>query len=140
MNALTLAVAALATYRLTLLIAKDRVSYRPREWVVRRSGRRRHRDIQTDATGHWTCTCGDSGKTAETAIWHAQKAPLIKPGPVGYLVECTWCVPIYVAPPVVLSGLLAGDRLWWQLTAGSLAAAAAASILAFYWTPPEDHG
>lgn len=88
--------AALATYRLTLLVVADEITAPPRDWLLRRLG------------------------------------PEHK---VSYLITCPWCSSIYLAPPVVGSGLAWSTGWAWQLAAGSLAVAGVVGFLARYASP-----
>jgi hypothetical protein len=54
---------------------------------------------------------------------------------IGYLLTCPWCASIWVAPPVLASGLAWGDGWGWQLAAGSLAVSFVVGWLASFASP-----
>lgn len=56
-------------------------------------------------------------------------------GRLAYLVDCPWCVSMYLAPVAVASALAWGDGWGWWLAAGSLAASAITGALASYASP-----
>lgn len=51
------------------------------------------------------------------------------------LLECPWCVSVWLAPPVVASALLWSSSWAWWLAAGSMAASAATGALATFARP-----
>lgn len=53
----------------------------------------------------------------------------------SYWISCSWCVPPWIAPPVVASGLAWSSGWGWQLAAGSLAASAVTGFLSSFASP-----
>lgn len=53
----------------------------------------------------------------------------------AYWLSCTWCVPPWIAPPIVASGLAWSDGWGWQLVTGSLAASAVVGFLSTFASP-----
>lgn len=54
---------------------------------------------------------------------------------VSYLITCPWCTSVWLAGPVVWSGLAWSNGWAWQLAAGTLATAGAVGFLARYASP-----
>lgn len=54
---------------------------------------------------------------------------------VSYLITCPWCTALWIAYPVVASGLEWSRTWWWQLAAGGLAVAGAVGFLSRYASP-----
>lgn len=52
------------------------------------------------------------------------------------LAGCPWCLSVWLAPPIVASGLAWGDGWGWQLVAGSLAVSGATGFLSV-WAQPD---
>lgn len=139
MTPLVVVVAALATYSLTLLVVCDKITDRPRQWVLTRiSGHGYVRtqigiDPATDQplaiVAHW-CACG--------RMWHSQidellehvhearqelvqAVPMSKTAALMYLLRCPWCCSLWVAVPVAWSAWCFGGRAWWFIPALALA-------------------
>lgn len=56
-------------------------------------------------------------------------------GRLAELLGCPWCSSVWLAPPVVASGLWWSTGWGWWLVMGSLAASAVAGFLASYASP-----
>jgi hypothetical protein len=145
---IVLVVAFLATYSLTLLVVCDKITDRPRQWVLTRiSG---HGYSHRSLTGY-VCTCGhmtldthddpEGGLGALLEHIHDQRQaiatriPMSKRAALLYLVRCPWCASAYVAVPVVWSGWCFGDRAWWFIPAAAIGLRAATGAAATYANP-----
>jgi hypothetical protein len=113
------AVAALAVYRLTLLVTADTVTEPWREQVIRRANERKH---------------GPRSEVAEGSLaWDSWAAT--DPHWLAALVDCPWCASMWLAAPVtVASYWWAGTAAWWAVC-GTLAGSAAAGYLATKASP-----
>lgn len=126
MTPLVAVVAALATYSLTLLVVCDKITDRPRQWVLTHiSG---HGLV---ACGHrpYTCGCGFTTELADDLLDHVHEArqelvqavPMSKTAALMYLLRCPWCCSLWVAVPVAWSAWCFGGRAWWFIPAAALA-------------------
>jgi hypothetical protein len=118
MSGPVLLVALLATYRIVLLFTHDTITERPVKAMWRWLQVRKHPDAPGDAGATWTT------KQEAVLLQRAQD-----PHVLVKLTECPWCVSFWVGVLVVGSGWLWGDRWWWFVPAGALAASAAAGVL-----------
>jgi hypothetical protein len=137
---LVFVVAAAATYSLTLLVVCDKITDRPRQWLLTKisghgyAGTRVGIDPATDrpgaVVGH-SCACG--------LMWHydvgevldhvhdareeiVQEIPMSKRAALLYLLRCPWCTSMWVSVPVLWSAWCFGIRAWWFVPAAALAA------------------
>jgi hypothetical protein len=140
---LVLLVAFGATYSLTMLVVADRITERPREWVLTRiSG---HGYVRRAATVNtpsdvlaYQCACSLWFDSAGELIDHVsdareqlrQEIPQTKVALLLYLVRCPWCASVYLAGPVLWSAWCFGDRAWWFIPAAALTARAVAGTWA----------
>lgn len=122
--------AALATYRLTLLVTDDAITEDAREAArARLSGHA----VQRTAAGTWRCICGEVDRAqpgvAEAHV-HAARAALDGwRGKALTLIGCPWCVSIWLGAPVVALGYVAEGALWWEGPALFLSVSAATGLL-----------
>lgn len=147
MTGLVLLVAFGATYSLTMLVTADRITERPREWVLTKvSGHGyRSRAIKTGevpgAVGEtlaYACACSRWFDTTGDLLDHVDEArdqlrqeiPQTKLAMWLYLVRCPWCASIYLAGPVLWSAWCFGGRGWWFIPAAALTARAVAGTWA----------
>jgi hypothetical protein len=108
----TAAVAALAVYRLTLLVTADKLTEKPRDRLVLWANERAHGPRPVTSSPEW---------------WESAAAS--RPHPLTYLLDCPWCASPYVALPVVAAAVLRPPgRVWW-LACGVAAASAVAGAL-----------
>ena len=126
MTALTVIVAAAATYSLTLLVVCDKITDRPRQWLLTRiSGH----GLVGWGTVAYTCGCGVTTELMDDLLDHVHEAreqvvqaiPMSKTAALLYLLRCPWCASLYVAVPVAWSAWCFGDRAWWFIPAAALA-------------------
>lgn len=131
MTALTVIVAAAATYSLTLLVVCDKITDRPRQWLLTRiSG---HGYIGPVIGGYeapgYGCRCGRRFGRIDETIDHVHDErgaivdviPMSKTAALLYLFRCQWCASAWVAAPVAWSAWCFGDRAWWFVPAAALA-------------------
>lgn len=139
MTPLVLAVALAATYSLTMLVTCDKITERPRQWLLAKiSGHGYAADIlaplegiPTRTTGY-LCGCQDTYPSLEELLDHIHDAreelirrvPQPKAALLLYLARCPWCASIYIAAPVLWSAWCFGTRAWWFVPAAALAARA----------------
>jgi hypothetical protein len=142
---LTLLVALLATYSLTLLVVCDKITDRPRQWVLTRiSG---HGYSHRTLVGY-ACVCGhtaddtpDAGLGALLEHIHdnrqaiATQIPMSKRAALLYLFRCPWCAALHVGLFVCWTAWCFGDRSWWFVPALALAARGFTGALAQYANP-----
>jgi hypothetical protein len=138
---LTFLVAALATYSLTLLVVCDKITDRPRQWLLTRiSG---HGYAGESGPGAYLCACGAWDQSLEALLDHvhdarqqvADEIPMTKRAALLYLLRCPWCASLYVAAPVAWSAWCFGDRAWWFVPALALGMRAATGAMAQYANP-----
>lgn len=132
--------AALATYRATLLVTDDTITEPAREAV--KAALTGHAVVIED--GRVACRCGrtfgtmpsprDAGipNAAVGAEMHVHAARQQTGGLRGKaltLIGCPWCVSVYVGAAAAGTGLRWGHRRWWQWGALTLAASGATGLL-----------
>jgi hypothetical protein len=140
---LVLLVAFGATYSLTMLVTTDRITLRPREWVLTRvSGHGYQRRATTPSAPSeilaYGCACSLWFDSAGDLLDHVDEAreelrseiPQTHMALLLYLVRCPWCASVYLAGPVLWSAWCFGDRAWWFVTAAALTARAVAGTWA----------
>ena len=130
MTPLVFVVAALATYSLTLLVVCDKITDRPRQWLLTRisghgwSGLRSAYDDESVL-----CHCELWFDDTDELLDHVHGArqqivetiPMSKQAALLYLFRCQWCASAWVAVPVAWSAWCFGDRAWWFIPAAALA-------------------
>ena len=149
MTALTLLVAVAATYSLTLLVVCDKITERPRQWVLTLiSGHGLVDVIDVAGADRYWCACSatrgsfdsldelvdhvhDAREELATAVPQTKRALLL------YLVRCPWCASAYVGSVVMWSAWCFGDRAWWFVPAAALAARGVTGTWAKYANPRE---
>jgi hypothetical protein len=123
---LVFVVAALATYSLTLLVVCDKITDRPRQWLLTRiSGH----GLVRSHPAEFHCACLKVTFTQDEFVDHVHEArqqvtetiPMSKQAALMYLFRCPWCSSLYVAAPVAWSAWCFGDRAWWFIPAAALA-------------------
>jgi hypothetical protein len=141
MSGLVFVVAALATYSLTLLVACDKVTDRPRQWVLTRiSG---HGYAGESGPGAYLCACGAWDQSLDAVLDHVHDArqqvvdaiPMSKRAALLYLFRCPWCCSAWIAAPVAWSAWCFGDRAWWFIPALALGMRATTGAAAQYANP-----
>jgi hypothetical protein len=150
MPALTLLVAFLAAYSLTLLIVCDKITDRPRQWVLTRISGHGYAGysgvvLGDGSTGSalYMCTCEDVFDTLGDLLEHvhderqalAGSVPMSKRAALLYLFRCPWCAGFWVAWPVCWSAWCFGDRSWWFVPMAALASRGVTGALATYANP-----
>lgn len=147
MPALTLLVAFLAAYSLTLLIVCDKITDRPRQWLLTRiSGHGYSRRVSSGGFEHpwfYLCSCDRRFDEIGDLLEHvheqrqtlAGSVPMTKRAALLYLFRCPWCASLYVSVPVVWSAWCFGDRAWWFIPAAALGLRAAVGAAAQYANP-----
>jgi len=144
MSGLTLLVAFLAAYSLTLLVVCDKITDRPRQWLLTRISGHGYAGLSpTHAGGVWACACGETFVSVDDVLEHvhderqtlATTVPMSKRAAVMYLFRCPWCASLYVSLPVVWSAWCFGDRAWWFVPAAALGIRAAVGAAAQYANP-----
>ena len=116
-------VTALAVYRLTILVTADKLTARWREAVVLRLQERRHgpRPPASDSL--------------DRMGW--QSAVATDPHPLAYLVQCPWCVSVWIGAALTGGTILWGHSTAWLAVMLTLAFAAVAAILAVRYSPED---
>ncbi|HEY8548013.1 MAG TPA: hypothetical protein VIL36_23305 [Acidimicrobiales bacterium] len=161
MDSLTLLLAFLAVYRLTILVTADEIT---RPWRDRTTevllGHRLERQhdgspaiqISDGTLGKARCRCGyerlfdpgsleDRNTAVDLVTAHVRDQNALEAesdslrARAAYLIGCEWCASTWIAPLVVASALAWGDGWGWQLAAGSLAASAVTGAIASYARP-----
>lgn len=150
MMALWIVVAVLAAYRLTVLVVYDEIT-RPLREQVRDLWLQPREDhaaavAEVDKVENETritsiqCACGVEFTAPVDAriLWkqHVAEQPTRHPR-LAVLVECPWCVSVWMGALVAATGLLWAHCTWWQIIAGGLAIAAVAGPVAVYLHPPK---
>lgn len=150
MTALAWVLAALDVYRLTLLVVADKLTA-PLRWRLIGHGHALRLTPWSSAKGKnvgASCECGNWTVAYASGVRDDEVDDLLVephrahvallPRDLGgwrYLLTCPWCASIYVAGPVVASGLAWSTGWGWQLTAGALAASAVTGFLARFAAP-----
>ena len=104
-----LIVDALAIFRLSRLVTSDTILDRPRTWLLRRwpGADTEFYDSETDRIdgGTWTLHGRPAAPIpgSNPRLWVA-----VNPHWFGSLIECVWCMSVYVAVAVVAA------RAWWD--------------------------
>lgn len=148
MTALVAILAALAVYRLTLLVVADVITEPIRDRLVERWTKVEHRLLThrvepSDEWSAWGCECEETWVSTPTDTlggryhWqrHLETAPKERESKLAYLITCPYCASVWVAFPVVASAIWWGNGWGWLWAAGSLAASGVASFLAEYASP-----
>lgn len=114
-------ITALAVYRLTILVSADHLTAPVRDRVVTRLNERKH------------------GPRPESATYRMDWLTQVHQDPhrLAYLIECPWCVSVWIA-----AALTGGTVLWahttaWLFVMLTLAFAAVAAILATRYSPED---
>lgn len=125
--------AALATYRLTLLVTDDAITEDAREWArTRISG---HGLTVVDHGAAAICECGDRWGGRDQLPMAEHHVRMMRGRTGGWrgkaltLIGCPWCVSIWLGAPVVALGYLADGALWWEGPALFLAVSAVTGLL-----------
>jgi hypothetical protein len=116
MSALTLAVDAVAAYRLTRLVTADEITEEPREAIVRSSFRSCGIDVEF---------VDEETAVDVVAAYRNEHGP---PPKLATLVTCRWCAGVWIGFGVVVARRIV-PRLWSPV-ADALALSAAAALLA----------
>lgn len=131
MTPLVFVVAAAATYSLTLLVVCDKITDRPRQWLLTKiSGHGFGGSSLMHTGGVWVCTCGITAVSVDDVLDHVHDAreeiiqaiPMSKRAALLYLLRCPWCTSMWVSVPVLWSAWCFGTRAWWFVPAAALAA------------------
>jgi hypothetical protein len=119
--ALTLAVYVLAVARATRLVTSDRITERPRAWLVDTLWGRTLYGI--DYLGTLEAPGWSRAQARETARREARKRRLDggEPPLGAYLVTCPWCVSTYVALVAAPIWYWLGSNPWLLVPAAALA-------------------
>jgi hypothetical protein len=141
-TALTVVVAMLATYSLTLLVVCDKITDRPRQWVLTRISGHGYAGPR-GASGIYGCACETWSESLDDLLDHVHDArqqlvdeiPMSKRAALMYLLRCPWCASCWIAAPVAWSAWCFGDRAWWFVPALALGMRAATGALAQYANP-----
>lgn len=160
MDTLVLLVAVLAVYRVTLLVTSDELT---RPWRERTTelvlGHRLKRRVDGNPVlpidadiAKARCRCGyeqlidpsdadDRDSTVSLVAAHVEDQNHMEAesgsirAKLSYLLQCSWCASMWIAPLAVASALAWGDGWGWWLAAGTLAASAVTGFLASYASP-----
>lgn len=157
MTALVAIVAALAVYRLALLATADEITKPMRQRALDALRTYEHTHVvtftQADDEDHPTaahCSCGQGWKTyivddeaeypdvrpfVEEHLAEHDDVTIASESKWAYLLTCPWCVSVWIAAPVVWSSWCFGDRAWWFVPAGVLAASAFAGAASQHAAP-----
>lgn len=138
MTPLTVAVAIAATYSLTLLVVCDKITDRPRQWLLTRisghgfarSGLGLDAGVSSEPVVGYECACGAVSLSLGDLLDHVhdarerivQTVPQTKQAMVLYLLRCPWCASVYVGAPVMWSAWCFGTRAWWFIPAATFTA------------------
>lgn len=157
MSGLVAIVAALAVYRLTMLVVADELTEPVRARIVGRYVHRVHDDVvrpyaadgpNRDGEFYAECRCGVSwaGPVWSDVIaernqhhYEAQSEGIeMTEGPWWLtFLSCAWCSSWWIGLVVVWSAWCVGDRAWWMVPAGALAASAVTGVVATFAKPGE---
>lgn len=135
MSGVVAVVAALAVYRLTILVVADELTKPLRDRAVRALNERRHgtQPMRLNPLGLYDGPTGRASRAMDQSEWEGRAA--VDPHRVAFLLTCPWCASPYVAAPIVAWTVLADPgRLWW-IVCGTAAASAVASFLATKASP-----
>lgn len=155
MSGLIAIVAALAVYRLTMLVVADEITEPIRERIMARYVHPIHEytvhpDAQDgpnrDGEFYAECRCG---KAWSGPVWSDVISEMnghlgeerrsgieMTEGPRWIiLLSCQWCSSWWIGLPVVWSAWCFGDRSWWMIPAGALAASAVTGIIGTFAKP-----
>lgn len=155
MSPLTFIAFCLAVYRLSLLVTADRITKGPRDALLRRLERPDHRlERQTvdERRGIRTwlecvCSCGHriaaapDGPDTPQQVRLAFEAHLdehadeIAHPLLADLLDCPWCVSVYVGIPAAWATVSWSSGWGWWVIAGGLAASAVSGFLAEFAKP-----
>lgn len=130
-TALSVVLAALATYRFTLLVISDALTEPPREAVIKRAYRRQAKRMNMTLEQ----LAGAEGVVqADRAHdgWKKIVADDDHPPKLAYLITCPWCSSFWLAWPIAAGAVWAPTEWWFQAPAGALAFSAAAGFLAHF--------
>lgn len=129
MTPLAFVLAALAVYRLSLLVVYDALTERPREAIIRgayaRQAKRMDMTLETLA--------GKVGMQQADAHRDGWKQVALEddfPPKLAGLLSCPWCVSPWLAAPVAAGAFWAPAEWWFQYPAGLLACSAVTGFLA----------
>lgn len=153
-------VAALAVYRLALLVTADEITRPWRDQIIDRYVHRAHEVVAWGTLDEVklgdrpanigagyafaVCRCGATWIDADDDMGalsaaHGHTNPRqgeMTEGPRWLiLLDCVWCASIWIAGPVSWSAWCFGTRAWWFVPAFLLAASGAAGVLATYAKP-----
>lgn len=154
MTGLIAVVAALVVYRLTMLVVADEITEPLRERITSKYVHAIHEAIirpsvaDRDPVGEYfaACRCGQSwsgpdwGDVVSELNGHLNDEHRggieMTKGPRWLiLLSCPWCSSWWIGLPVVWSAWCFGDRSWWMVPAGALAASAVTGIVATFAKP-----
>lgn len=156
MSSLTFVVAALAAYRITMIVVADELTepirtrivgryvYQLHEQIIRPSAEQAADDRYGLFRGR--CRCGvefegrDWADVASEINGHTNEANRagvqMSTGPRWLiLLDCAWCASMWIAVPVGWSAWCFGDRGWWFVPASVLAFSAVTGIISTYAKP-----
>lgn len=156
-SSLVVVVAALATYRVTMLVTSDTITAPLRDRIIGRYVHRAHEitlsaDARHPSTGgtwpfDWPfgerCRCGVEfvGDTwadvASDANGHVNpRQGEMTTGPWWLtLLDCAWCASVWISFPVAWSAWCFGDRGWWFVPALALAISGATGVISTFANP-----
>lgn len=156
MSGLIAVVAALVVYRLTMLVVADEVTEPLRDRNAVRYVHPVHevtdwpdgkRAIEAGSGEYYTsCRCGLSWSGPDWSDVvselnghlndeHRAGIEMTKGPRWLILLSCPWCSSWWIGLPVVWSAWCFGDRSWWIVPAGALAASAVTGIIATFAKP-----
>lgn len=142
MSALVAALAALCTYRLTLLVTADDLTAPLRRRAITKLTTVPHKlstrtRTSNDTWSHVRCTCGDEYTAPPFMVdgrawWqsHQAHAPKHRDHSLAAVLQCEWCASVWVAIPVAWTAAVYGESTWWLVPALALAASAVTGVLA----------
>lgn len=155
MTGLIAVVAALVVYRLTMLVTADEITEPLRERITSKYVHPvhdytvhpdPHDGPNRDGEFYAECRCGMawSGPVWSDVIGEANQhfgdarrtgIEMTKGPRWIILLSCPWCSSWWIGLPVVWSAWCFGDRSWWIVPAGALAASAVTGIIATFAKP-----
>lgn len=144
MTATVAVVAALAVYRLTMLVTADTITEPARERVIDWLNARKHpgRPVMPESTpapdgpflpGEPTVDLLESGPLVVDGATMVARAT--DPHRLAYLLDCPWCASIWLAAPASAVTYWWSHTPAWWIAAGTLAASAVTGIVATFASP-----